>query len=92
MIDREMIKSKIDSLPEKIIAEIDKIISREIIENDTAEEYQEYLHIRYVKEKLAEAEALAGNPENHMSVDELFKNWDRWETVKKRNNNLSCLT
>ena len=45
-------------------------------------DYQEYLHVRYIDEKLAEAEALADNPDNYMSVEELFKNWDSWEARK----------
>ena len=44
--------------------------------------YEEYLHIRYVKEKLAEAEAIANNPDEWMSADELFKEWDSWDAVK----------
>jgi prevent-host-death family protein len=44
--------------------------------------YEEYLHIRYVKEKLAEAEAIAGNPDEWINADELFKEWDDWDAVK----------
>jgi len=44
--------------------------------------YEEYLHIRYVKEKLAEAEAIASNPDEWISADELFKEWDNWDAVK----------
>jgi len=44
--------------------------------------YEEYLHIRYVKEKLAEAESIADNPKEWISVDELFKEWDSWDAVK----------
>jgi len=44
--------------------------------------YEEYLHIRYVKEKLAEAEAIANNPDEWINADELFKEWDNWDAVK----------
>jgi len=44
--------------------------------------YEEYLHIRYVKEKLTEAEAIANNPDEWLSADELFKEWDSWDAVK----------
>jgi len=37
--------------------------------------------LQYVKEKLAEAEALSGNPDEWISVDELFKEWDIWDSV-----------
>lgn len=44
--------------------------------------YEEFLHIRYVKEKLAEAEAIANNPDEWIGADELFKEWDSWDAVK----------
>jgi len=44
--------------------------------------YEEYLHIRYVKEKLAEAEAISGNPDEWFSADDLFKEWNNWDAVK----------
>jgi len=44
--------------------------------------YEEFLHIRYVKEKLTEAETLADNPENWTDIDQLFKEWDDWGAVK----------
>ena len=43
--------------------------------------YQEFLHIRYVKEKLAEAEAVADNPNEWLGVNDLFKEWDAWDAV-----------
>ncbi len=43
--------------------------------------YEEFLHIRYVKEKLAEAEAIAENPNEWMDSDELLKLWDSWESI-----------
>ena len=52
-----------------------------LISFDEFEKYQEFLHIRYVKEKLAEAEAIADNPDEWMEVDELFKEWDAWDAV-----------
>jgi len=44
--------------------------------------YEEFLHIRYVKEKLAEAEAIADNPKEWLTADELFEEWDSWDDVK----------
>ena len=44
--------------------------------------YQEFLHIRYVKEKLAEAEAISNNPEEWSNIDELFDEWDSWKAIK----------
>ena len=41
------------------------------------------VHMSYVREKLAEAEAIAGDPEEWTAGDELFKAWDSWEAVKK---------
>ena len=49
-----------------------------LIPYEDLEKYQEYLHIRYVKEKLAEAEAISDNPEEWVTVNALFKNWDSW--------------
>ena len=46
------------------------------------EKYQEFLHIRYVKEKLSDAEALADNPNEWIRVDDLFKEWDAWDAAK----------
>jgi len=53
-----------------------------LISFDEFEKYQEFLHIRYVKEKLAEAEAAADNPDEWMEVDDVFKEWDAWDAVK----------
>ena len=52
-----------------------------LISFDEFEKYQEFLHIRYVKEKLAQAEAIADNPEEWIDVDDLFKQWDAWDAV-----------
>ena len=49
-----------------------------LIPYEDLEKYQEYLHIRYVKEKLAEAEAVADNPDEWVLIDEVFRNWDSW--------------
>ena len=46
------------------------------------QKFQEFLHIRYVKEKLAEAEAVAENPDEWITADELFNEWDSWDAVK----------
>jgi len=52
-----------------------------LISFEEFERYQEFLHLRYVKEKLAEAEAFAANPDAWMDVDDLFKEWDDWDAV-----------
>ena len=43
-----------------------------LISYDEFEKYQEFLHILYVKEKLAEAETASGNPDEWIGIDELF--------------------
>jgi prevent-host-death family protein len=53
-----------------------------VISYEEFEKYQEYLHIRYVKEKLAEAEALSDDPAEWIGVDDLFRDWDTWDAVK----------
>ena len=53
-----------------------------LIPYDEFEKYEEYLHIRFVKEKLAEAEVVADNPDEWITADELFKEWDSWDAVK----------
>jgi prevent-host-death family protein len=52
-----------------------------LIPYDEFERYEEFLHIRYVKEKLAEAEAIAENPDKWLTIDELFREWDRWDEI-----------
>ena len=52
-----------------------------LISFDEFEKYQEFLHIRYVKEKLAEAESVADNPDEWIDIDELLKEWDAWDAV-----------
>ena len=47
-----------------------------LIPYEDLEKYQAYLHIRYAKEKLAEAEAISDNPDEWVTVNSLFKNWD----------------
>ena len=54
-----------------------------LIPYDEFEKYIEFSHIRYIREKLAEAEAAAENPEAWLGVDDLFKEWDSWDTVKR---------
>lgn len=44
--------------------------------------YEEFLHVRYVKEKLAEAEISAKKSENWTDINQLFKEWDEWGAVK----------
>ena len=46
------------------------------------EKYSEFLHIRYVQEKLSEAESAAQNPEMWLRIEDLFRQWDSWETKK----------
>ena len=53
-----------------------------LIPYDEFEKYEEFLHIRYVKEKLAEAEAAADDPDAWAGADELFKEWDSWDAIK----------
>ena len=53
-----------------------------LIPYDEFEKYSEFLHIRYVQEKLSEAEIVAQNPEMWLSVDELFRQWDSWGANK----------
>ena len=53
-----------------------------LISYDEFEKYQEFLHILYVKEKLAEAETISENPEEWLEIDELFKEWDVWDSVQ----------
>ena len=53
-----------------------------LIPYDEFEKYEEFVHIRYVKEKLAEAEAVSNNPDEWISADDLFKEWDDWDAVK----------
>ena len=53
-----------------------------LISYDEFEKYQEFLHILYVKEKLAEAEAISNNPDEWLEIDELFSEWDAWASVQ----------
>ena len=53
-----------------------------LISYDEFERYQEFLHILYVKEKLAEAEAVSDNTDEWVGIDELFREWDIWDSVK----------
>jgi prevent-host-death family protein len=52
-----------------------------LISYEEFEKYQEFLHVRYVKEKLAEAEALSGDANEWIDIDDLFKEWDAWDAV-----------
>ena len=53
-----------------------------LISFEEFEKYQEYLHVRYVKEKLSEAEALSDKPDEWIDADELFREWDSWDAVR----------
>ena len=55
-----------------------------IIPFDDYDAYEEYLHIRYVKEKLAEAEAIADDPDNWITAEELEEHWNKWRSEKVR--------
>ena len=44
-----------------------------LIPYDEFEKYSEFLHIRYVQEKLLEAEKIAPNPESWLSAEDLYK-------------------
>ena len=50
-----------------------------LISYDEFKQYQEFLHILYVKEKLAEAEKASGSPDEWLGIDELFREWDVWD-------------
>jgi len=45
-----------------------------LIPYEHLEDYQEYLHIRYINEKLTEAEVLEDNPNNWLTVEEVMEN------------------
>ena len=53
-----------------------------LISHDEFEKYQEFLHVLFVKEKLAEAEAVSDRPDQWIGIDELFREWDTWDSVK----------
>jgi prevent-host-death family protein len=52
-----------------------------IIPFEELKSYEEYLHIRYVKEKLKEAERIADNPGEWMELSDLFEQWNEWEAA-----------
>jgi hypothetical protein len=46
------------------------------------ERYNDFLHIRYINEKLAEAEAFAAaNPDAWRDMDDILAEWEEWEAV-----------
>ena len=49
-----------------------------LIPYEHLEDYQEYLHIRYINEKLAEAEAVENNPDNWLTLDKFRENVKNW--------------
>jgi prevent-host-death family protein len=53
-----------------------------LISYDEFEKYQEFLHILYVKERLAEAEAISDNPDEWLEIDELSSNMTTWCSIK----------
>jgi len=50
-----------------------------VIPYEHLEEYQEFLHAQYINEKLAEAEALEGDPANWLTLDEFKENIKKWK-------------
>lgn len=42
-------------------------------------EYEEFLHLRYVREKLAQAEQEAKDPGAWASLDDLWTAWNEWD-------------
>ncbi len=53
-----------------------------LIPYEELESYEEFIHMRYVKAKLAEVEAVANNPDEWISVERLMKEWDGWDAVR----------
>ena len=53
-----------------------------LIPYDEYEKYEEFLHTLYVREKLAEAEAIANDPGEWMDIEEFMDEWDGWEADK----------
>lgn len=53
-----------------------------LIDIEDYAEYEDFLHRRYVKEKLAEAELEAKNPDAWISMDELWDSWDEWDAER----------
>jgi len=49
-----------------------------VIPYEHLEEYQEFLRVLYINEKLAEAEALEGDPSNWLTIDEFTENVKNW--------------
>ena len=47
-----------------------------IIPFDEFERYQKYVHVRNVKQKLAEIEELAENPDSWVGIEDLFDAWE----------------
>ncbi|MCL2353787.1 MAG: type II toxin-antitoxin system Phd/YefM family antitoxin [Defluviitaleaceae bacterium] len=45
-------------------------------------DYEEYLHVRYVKEKLAEVEAVANDPSQWTSIEDFFEEIKSWDDDK----------
>ena len=54
-----------------------------VIPYEHLEEYQDYLHTLYIKEKLAEADAVMDNPDERITLEELYENRNRWSAGKK---------
>ena len=49
-----------------------------LIPYEQLEKYQEFLHIQYINEKLAEAEALEKDPANFITLEEFRENFKNW--------------
>jgi PHD/YefM family antitoxin component YafN of YafNO toxin-antitoxin module len=45
--------------------------------------YQDSLHIQYINEKLAEAEAIENDPNNWLTMDEVMENINKWRQQRE---------
>ncbi|MDR3090658.1 MAG: type II toxin-antitoxin system Phd/YefM family antitoxin [Clostridiales bacterium] len=52
-----------------------------LIPYEEMERYQEFLHICYVKEKLAEVEVREDDPNSWTPIEDFLKEWDNWDGV-----------
>jgi PHD/YefM family antitoxin component YafN of YafNO toxin-antitoxin module len=49
-----------------------------LIPYEQLEKYQEFLHLQYINEKLAEEEALENNPGNWLTLEDFRENLKNW--------------
>ena len=50
-----------------------------LIPYEHLEQYQEFLYIQYIDEKLNEAEALENDPANRLNIDKFMDNVKNWK-------------